>query len=85
MSQLTSVQGIYEVCIGVTDAIASVQYWERFGYDIGQVGELSATTAQQLYGIELSLVSIRLRHQNADHGLIRLMMWSHPITDQLPI
>jgi catechol 2,3-dioxygenase-like lactoylglutathione lyase family enzyme len=73
--QQTTIEGIYEVCIGVVEPISAIQYWEQFGYRIGQVGELSATAAQELYGVDSSLRSIRLHHQNADHGLIRLMVW----------
>lgn len=35
-----AIAGIYEVCIGVPDPIFAIQYWEQFGYRIGQVGEL---------------------------------------------
>jgi hypothetical protein len=27
----TTIGGIYEVCIGVTDAISAIQYWQQFG------------------------------------------------------
>jgi catechol 2,3-dioxygenase-like lactoylglutathione lyase family enzyme len=70
--------GIYEVCIGVTDAIAALQYWQQFGYRIEQTGELTAEAATQLYGVASGLRSIRLAHQNADHGLVRLMIWDQP-------
>lgn len=73
--QPTSLEGIYEVCIGIQEPITAIQYWEQFGYRIGQVGELPAETVNQLYGVNLALCSIRLYHQNADHGLIRLMVW----------
>jgi hypothetical protein len=71
----TSIEGIYEVCIGVPDPISAIQYWEQFGYWIDRTGELSAGAAQKLYGVNSALRSIRLAHQNADHGLIRLMTW----------
>lgn len=70
--------GIYEVCIGVTDAIAALQYWQQFGYRIERTGELTAEAAAQLYGVASGLRSIRLAHQNADHGLVRLMIWDQP-------
>jgi catechol 2,3-dioxygenase-like lactoylglutathione lyase family enzyme len=76
--QQNLIEGIYEVCIAVPEPIAAIQYWEQFGYRIGQEGKLSATVAQQLYDVDSSLRSIRLYHQNADHGLIRLMMWQNP-------
>ena len=80
-----SIEGIYEVCIGVTDPIPMIQYWEQFGYRIGQVGELLASVAQDLYGVNSSLRSLRLYHQNADHGLIRLMVWEHPTNEGLKL
>jgi hypothetical protein len=29
-----AIEGIYEVCIGVTEAILAIQYWQQFGYRI---------------------------------------------------
>jgi len=78
-SAALSIAGIYEVCIGVADAIPQLQYWEQFGYRIGQIGELSASEARELYGVSSKVRSIRLYHQDADHGLIRLMIWEKPI------
>jgi catechol 2,3-dioxygenase-like lactoylglutathione lyase family enzyme len=83
--QSTGIEGIYEVCIGVREPISAIQYWEQFGYRIDRVGELSAAVAQQLYGVNSALQSIRLAHQNADHGLIRLMVWQNPTNDGLGI
>lgn len=82
-SPQTAIEGIYEVCIGVPEPIAAIQYWEQFGYRIGEVGELSAAAAKQLYGVDSSLHAIRLYHQNADHGLIRLMVWQNPTNEGL--
>jgi catechol 2,3-dioxygenase-like lactoylglutathione lyase family enzyme len=81
----TSIGGIYEVCIGVREPIAAIQYWQQFGYRIDRVGEISASVAQQLYGVNSDLRSIRLAHQNSDHGLIRLMVWEQPINDGLEL
>jgi uncharacterized glyoxalase superfamily protein PhnB len=81
--QPLSIAGIYEVCIGVADAIPQLQYWEQFGYRIGQIGELSASEARELYGVSSKVRSIRLYHQDADHGLIRLMIWEKPTNDGL--
>lgn len=80
MAQATSpsIQGIYEVCIGVKDAQPLIQYWQQFGYTVGETGQISSTAAQQLYGVDSSAQSIRLHHQTADHGLIRLMVWENP-------
>ena len=80
-----TIEGIYEVCIGVNDPIPMVQYWEQFGYRIGQVGELTASTAKDLYGVDSALRSLRLYHQNADHGLIRLMVWEKPTNEGLKL
>ena len=64
----TTISSIYEVCIGVPDAISAIQYWQQFGYRIGEIGELTATTAYQLYRVNSPLQTIRLYHQNADHA-----------------
>jgi catechol 2,3-dioxygenase-like lactoylglutathione lyase family enzyme len=81
--QQSQIEGIYEVCIGVIEPISAIQYWEQFGYHVGRIGELSAAAAHQLYGVDSSLQSIRLYHQNADHGLIRLMVWQNHINEGL--
>lgn len=82
-AQSNSIEGIYEVCIGVREPISAIQYWQQFGYRIGRVGEISAAVAQQLYGVSSALRSIRLYHQDADHGLIRLMVWENPTNEGL--
>lgn len=79
----TSIGGIYEVCIGTSDPMAAIQYWQQFGYQIDRIGELAAPAAQQLYGVNSGLRSIRLAHQDADCGLIRLMVWDAPTNDGL--
>ncbi|MBD2570155.1 VOC family protein [Anabaena lutea] len=81
----TAIEGIYEVCIGVPDPISAIQYWQQFGYRIGQMGELSADEAYQLYKVNSPLKAIRLYHQDADHGLIRLMIWENPTNQGLGI
>jgi catechol 2,3-dioxygenase-like lactoylglutathione lyase family enzyme len=81
--QTRSIGGIYEVCIGVPEPLAAVRYWQQFGYRIDRIGELSASVAQQLYGVDSAVRSIRLAHQNIEHGLIRLMVWERPINDGL--
>jgi catechol 2,3-dioxygenase-like lactoylglutathione lyase family enzyme len=81
----TAIEGIYEVCIGVPDPITAIQYWQQFGYRIGQIGELTAEAANQLYWVNSPLKVIRLYHQDADHGLIRLMSWQKPINQGLGI
>ncbi|MBW4633637.1 MAG: VOC family protein [Iphinoe sp. HA4291-MV1] len=81
--QQTTIEGIYEVCIGVKEPISVIQYWELFGYRVGQVGELSQAAAYELYGVNSSLRSIRLYHQDIDHGLLRLMIWQNPTNEGL--
>ncbi|GAB4296952.1 MAG: hypothetical protein Fur0025_34780 [Oscillatoriaceae cyanobacterium] len=79
----TAIQGIYEVTIGVEHPLNAIQYWQQFGYRIGDIGELPAAAAKQLYGVDSHLHSIRLYHQDADHGLIRLLVWEQPINQGL--
>jgi hypothetical protein len=81
--QKASIEGIYEVCIGVPNPISAIEYWQQFGYKISCEGTLNASAAYPLYGVNSSLKSIRLSHQNADHGLIRLMSWEQPTNDGL--
>lgn len=87
MNQINTnqIEGIYEVCIGVTEPKAMVQYWSQFGYKLGLEGKLSASLAQDLYGVNSALHSLRLYHQDADHGLIRLMVWKNPSNEGLQL
>lgn len=78
-----TVQGLYEVGIGTRDPIPMIQYWQQFGYRIGRTGELPASAANELYGVNSDLRSIRLYHQDSDRGLIRLMVWESPTNDGL--
>ncbi len=78
-----SVQGLYEVCIGVTDLEPQIQYWAQFGYAAGAEGRLNANQALRLYGVDSGVRSLRLFHQSADHGLIRLMAWETPVNEGL--
>lgn len=87
MSQINTnqIEGIYEVCIGVTEPKAMAQYWSQFGYEVGLEGQLSAYPARDLYGVDSALHSLRLYHQDADHGLIRLMVWENPTNEGLQL
>lgn len=78
-----AIAGIYEACIGVRELQPQIEYWEQFGYQVGLKGELSAAAANQLYRVNSGLHSVRLHHQEADHGLIRLMAWDNPTHDGL--
>ena len=77
--------GVYEVAIGATNADPLIKYWMQFGYRVGETGELAANEALNLYGVESKLNSIRLYHQDADHGLIRLFVWDKPTNDGLQL
>ncbi len=81
--QTPAIAGIYEACIGVREPLSQIQYWQQFGYRIGEVGDLPAEAADKLYGVNSSLRSIRLYHQESDRGLIRLMVWETPLNDGL--
>ena len=70
--------GVYEMCIGTTDPMTDLQYWQQYGYSLGQIGELSAESAKALYDVDSALKCYRLNHQDSDHGLIRLMHWDTP-------
>jgi catechol 2,3-dioxygenase-like lactoylglutathione lyase family enzyme len=78
LAQSPAISGLYEVCVGVSEELAQLRYWQRFGYRIGEIGELNAEQAQRLYGVHSRLRSIRLRHLDTDHGLVRLMVWERP-------
>ena len=78
-----TIGGVYEAGIGTNDSNATVKYWERFGYRVGQTGELDEKQAEKLYGVKSKLKSIRLFHQDSDHGLIRIMQWEKPTNEGL--
>lgn len=73
-----TIGGVYELCIGVPDLLEQARYWQQFGYRLGEIGELDAAAAAELYGASSAVRSVRLLHQEADHGLIRLMQWEAP-------
>ena len=83
MAQETSIGGVYEVGIGATDEKPLIAYFERFGYRVGNIGELSKKEAEKLYGVKSKLKSIRLLHQDSDHGLIRILVWEKPTNNGL--
>jgi catechol 2,3-dioxygenase-like lactoylglutathione lyase family enzyme len=70
--------GVHEIAIGCTDLAPLIEYWSRFGYRPGAEGRLDAARAGALYGVDSALRSVRLLHQDADHGLLRLMAWERP-------
>lgn len=83
MANSHPISGIYEVCIGCQDSTTQIEYWQQFGYRLGETGELSATKANNLYGVTSAVKSVRLYHQDSDHGLLRLMQWEKPTNEGL--
>lgn len=77
------VGGLYEAFHAVPDLAASIRYWQSFGYRVGAKGYQDASAAKKLYDVALDLRSVRLHHQTADHGLVRLMTWEGAIGDGL--
>jgi catechol 2,3-dioxygenase-like lactoylglutathione lyase family enzyme len=83
MNDTANISGLHEICIGVTEPNAQIAYWEQLGYRVGTSGEISAADAKKLYGVDSKLKSIRLLHQDSDHGWIRLMIWEKPVNEGL--
>ena len=79
----TVVGGVFEVGVGVPDLAAAIAHWELFGYQEGETGSLTAKAAVSLYGVDSALTSVRLHHQEAAHGLVRLMIWDKPTGEGL--
>jgi len=75
--------GLYEICIGVPDLAEAMAYYQGFGCRAGRFGTLDAAAARALYGVDSALRSVRLLHQDADHGLVRLMQWERPLNEGL--
>jgi catechol 2,3-dioxygenase-like lactoylglutathione lyase family enzyme len=79
------VGGLYEAFHAVPGLVPAIRHWQSFGYRVGPEGHLDATAAKKLYGAALGLRSVRLYHQNADHGLVRLMAWDGTVGDGLGV
>jgi catechol 2,3-dioxygenase-like lactoylglutathione lyase family enzyme len=78
-AQSSLIGGVYEIGVGVTDLDRAVAFWAAWGYRPGPTGHLAPADAQRLYGVPSGLRSIRLQHQSAVHGLVRLFKWTDPI------
>ena len=85
MEEGKTIAGVYELVIGTTDADSMIHYWQQFGFHMGKTGRLSAEQALTLYGVHSDLQSVRLHHQTADHGLIRLFIWDIPKNEGLQL
>lgn len=75
----TLIGGVYDIGVGTTDMNDAIAFWQSCGYRVGPRGRLSANEAKALYGVDSALDSVRLLHQNATAGLIRLMTWDKPV------
>ena len=75
--------GLHEVCVGVPDLEEAAADFAAFGCRPGESGSLDAGAARALYGVDSAVKSLRLLHQQADHGLVRLMQWDRPLNDGL--
>ena len=83
--ETASISGLYELAIGATveDEASLIQYWRQFGFSVGQSGTLSATQANELYGVNSNLRSLRLHNQVTDRSLLRLMVWEEAVNEGL--
>lgn len=73
------VGGLYEVCVGVPDLDLAAEDFAAYGCHPAEHGALDAGAARALYGVDSAVRSLRLTHQQADHGLVRLMQWDRPL------
>lgn len=80
MSKTSSglVGGIYDIGVGVSDMAAAQTFWQSCGYHPGPEGRLEASAAKALYGVDSGVSCVRMLHQDATAGLIRLMKWDQP-------
>ncbi|MBM4212516.1 MAG: VOC family protein [Gammaproteobacteria bacterium] len=77
------VGGLHEVCVGVPDLELAAADFAAYGCRVGERGQLDAAAARALYGVDSAVRSLRLLHQQSDHGLVRLMQWAQPLNDGL--
>lgn len=71
--------GLHEVCVGVPDLEVAAADLAAYGCYPLERGRLTATETFARYGVRSALQSMRLGHQQADHGLVRLMQWETPL------
>ncbi|MFM7396765.1 MAG: VOC family protein [Gammaproteobacteria bacterium] len=75
--------GLHEVCVGVPDLEVAAADFSAYGCHPAESGALDAAAARALYGVDSAVKSLRLTHQQADHGLVRLMQWTRPLNGGL--
>jgi len=78
MNRKEIIGGVFDIGVGVPDAEEALLFWEACGYRAGPEGSLGSVKAKSLYGVDSDLRSIRLLHQDATAGLVRLMVWDKP-------
>jgi hypothetical protein len=68
------------VSITLEELEQQVNYWAQFGFcelpDTTRRGELCSSSSEALYGVDSKLTSVRLFHQDSDHGLVRIMCFT---------
>lgn len=77
-TSLPPITGIYDVVLAIrpSELEETVAHYQQFGYERTVYGEpspegtLCAADAEVLYGHRSSLRSVRLAHQDSDHGLL---------------
>lgn len=79
MSMSGALGGLHEACFGVPDLDQAARYWSAFGFRAATRGALDQHAAEALYGVPCAVRSLRLRHLDSDHGLVRLMQWDRPL------
>ncbi|MEO1405028.1 MAG: hypothetical protein AAFV54_00875 [Pseudomonadota bacterium] len=76
----TGISGVYEVVVGVEEALPLIEYFAEFGFEVVAQETLTAESADQLYGVESAGISYRLQNGSVDtHGLLRIIEWENPL------
>jgi len=84
MTDTTRPSGLYEHIHGVSDLDEALSYWHQLGFAEVVRGRLPASAAEDLYGVDSALESVRLSHRNgAKVGHIRLHHWEKPLGEGL--
>ncbi|MEI8110499.1 MAG: hypothetical protein WCH59_05850 [Chitinophagia bacterium] len=72
----TGISGVYEVVVGTAQAAPMIRYFGEFGFRVVDSAKLTATQANQLYGISVGAKVFRLQNGAIDsHGLLRIISW----------
>jgi hypothetical protein len=75
----TGISGVFEVILGARDEKPPLAHFAQFGFKEIARAKLDAKQAQELYGVDSALESIRLQNGSIDsHGLLRVLVWQKP-------